>query len=73
MSLPYIEKKLNEEWLAEYLAISGMVDAVDSSITPYKNIEQIPPSHSISIENNKVTLKRYSYINSRKKTKTKVR
>ena len=31
LSLPYIEKKLNEQWLAEYLAISGMVDAVDSS------------------------------------------
>ena len=50
LSLPYVEKRLNEEWLAQYLAISGMVDAVDSSITPYQNIGQVPPSHSISVE-----------------------
>lgn len=62
LSLPYIEKILNEQWLAEYLAISGMVDTVDASLTPYKNIEQLPPSHSITIENNRVSLKRYSYI-----------
>ena len=48
-TLPYIKKELNEEWLAEFLAISGMIDAVDASITPYKNIEQIPPSHSIIV------------------------
>ena len=43
LKLPYIKKELNEEWLAEYLAISGMIDTVDARITPYKNIEQIPP------------------------------
>ena len=50
LALPYVEKKLNEQWLAEYLAIAGMVDAVDSSITPYQHIEQVPPSHSILVE-----------------------
>ncbi|MGE7663654.1 lasso peptide isopeptide bond-forming cyclase [Peribacillus sp. NPDC097197] len=62
LALPYVEKRLNEEWLAEYLVISGMIDAVDSSITPYLTINQVPPSHSISIENNKITFKRYSYL-----------
>ncbi|WP_017378582.1 lasso peptide isopeptide bond-forming cyclase [Paenisporosarcina sp. TG-14] len=71
LALPYIEKKLNEQWLAEYLAISGMVDGVDSSITPYQNIEQLPPSHSISVMNNKVTLKRYSYITQGNRLKLK--
>ncbi|WP_336866463.1 lasso peptide isopeptide bond-forming cyclase [Peribacillus frigoritolerans] len=71
LSLPYIEKKLNEQWLAEYLAISGMIDAVDSTITPYKNINQIPPSHSITIEKNKLTLKRYSYLTQGKRLKLK--
>ncbi|MFJ8265547.1 lasso peptide isopeptide bond-forming cyclase [Peribacillus asahii] len=71
LSLPFIEKKLNEQWLAEYLAISGMIDAVDSSITPYKQIEQIPPSHSISIEKDKITLKRYSYLTQGKRLKLK--
>ncbi|MFJ5621674.1 lasso peptide isopeptide bond-forming cyclase [Peribacillus loiseleuriae] len=69
--LPYIEKKLNEQWLAEYLAISGMIDAVDSSITPYKGIEQIPPSHSISVVKNKVILRRYSYLTQGKRLKLK--
>lgn len=71
LSLPFIEKKLNEQWLAEYLAIPGMVDAIDASSTPYKNIGQVPPSHSISIKNNKVTMKRYSFITQEKKLKLK--
>jgi asparagine synthase (glutamine-hydrolysing) len=69
--LPFIGKKLNEQWLAEFLAISGMIDAVDSSITPYQTIEQLPPSHSISIEKNKVTVKRYSYLTQGKRIKLK--
>ncbi|MBL1704138.1 asparagine synthetase B, partial [Klebsiella pneumoniae] len=28
LSLPYVRKELNEQWLAEYLAVSGMIDAV---------------------------------------------
>ncbi|MGG0788117.1 lasso peptide isopeptide bond-forming cyclase [Peribacillus simplex] len=71
LSLPFIEKKLNEQWLAEYLAISGMIDTVDSTITPYKSINQIPPSHSMTIEKNKLTLKRYSYLTQGKRLKLK--
>ncbi|MDQ0198801.1 lasso peptide isopeptide bond-forming cyclase [Neobacillus ginsengisoli] len=59
LSFPYIDMKLNEQWLAEYLAIAGMIDAVDASITPYKNIEQVPPSHSISVVRDKITLTKY--------------
>ncbi|MEM4997240.1 lasso peptide isopeptide bond-forming cyclase [Priestia sp. SB1] len=71
LSLPFIEKKLNEQWLAEFLAISGMIDAVDSSITPYQNIEQLPPSHSILIEENNVIVKRYSYLTQGKRLQLK--
>ncbi|GAB6483187.1 asparagine synthetase B [Bacillus wiedmannii] len=59
LSLPYVRKELNELWLAEYLAVSGMIDAVDTSITPYKHIEQVPPAHSIVIDKNKIKLMRY--------------
>jgi asparagine synthase (glutamine-hydrolysing) len=59
LSIPQIEKKLNEQWLAEYLAIIGIVDVVDTSATPYKNIEQVPPSHSISVVRDKVTINQY--------------
>jgi asparagine synthase (glutamine-hydrolysing) len=58
-TLPCIHKVLNEHWLAQFLAIPGMVEAVDVSSTAYLQIEQIPPSHSISVSNGKVTLSRY--------------
>lgn len=69
--LPFVEKRLNEEWLAEFLAISGMVDVVDTSITVYKNIEQLAPSHSISVTKDIVTLSRYCHLTSGKKLKLK--
>lgn len=70
-TLPHVEKRLNEQWLAEFLAISGMVDAVDTAITAYKNIEQVPPSHSISIVEGKVTLRRYCMLTSGERLKLK--
>ncbi|SFC52308.1 asparagine synthase (glutamine-hydrolysing) [Bacillus sp. OV322] len=69
LSLPYVQKKLNEDWLADYLAVSGMIDAVDSSLTPYQTVKQVPPSHSITIEKNKVYVKRYSYLTQGKRLK----
>lgn len=59
LTLPYVQKQLNEDWLAGFLAVSAVVDTVDVSSTPYKNIVQIPPSHSISVVGGKITLKRY--------------
>lgn len=58
-TLPYVEKKLNEEWLAEFLAIPSMVEAVDMTSTVYKGIFQVPPSHSISVVDGRVTVSRY--------------
>lgn len=57
LTLPYVEKKLNEQWLAEFLAIPYMFDSVDASSTPYINIEQLPPAHSITVDG---TTLRYS-------------
>ena len=45
--------------MAEFLAISSVIETVDSNITPYKNIYQVPPSHSIKITNSKVSITRY--------------
>lgn len=59
LTLPYIEKKLNEHWLAEFLAIPGMLDAADVNSTVYKNIHQLPPAHSIIVSADGVTLSRY--------------
>ncbi|CAG9613445.1 hypothetical protein BACCIP111899_02660 [Bacillus rhizoplanae] len=58
-TLPYIEKALNEQWLAEFLAIPVNFESVDPSLTVYKHIEQVPPSHIISVKDGRVTLLRY--------------
>lgn len=70
-SLPYITKKLNEDWLAQFIAIPSMVEAADMQATVYKAIEQIPPSHSITVINGRITLSRYCTINVDKKLKLK--
>ncbi len=61
-SLPYVSKELNEEWLAEFLAIPSMVESVDTLSTVYKDIKQIPPAHSISIKNGKVRISQYCNV-----------
>jgi asparagine synthase (glutamine-hydrolysing) len=61
-ALPYINKGLNEQWIAEFLAIPVTTDAVDTASTVYKQIEQVSPSHTITVMNGKVTLRRYCTI-----------
>ncbi|MCV9888147.1 asparagine synthase-related protein [Metabacillus halosaccharovorans] len=70
-SLQNVKKSLNEEWLAEFLAIPNMVESVDMNTTVYKNIKQVPPSHSISVKNGKVALTRYCTIEVTEKLKLK--
>jgi asparagine synthase (glutamine-hydrolysing) len=65
LTLPYVNRELNDEWIAEFLVIKGMVDAADTSITPYKHIKQLPPAHSITVTKGNVVLKRYPYLNSK--------
>ncbi|PFP29480.1 asparagine synthetase B [Bacillus sp. AFS073361] len=61
-SLPYIKKELNQQWLAEYLAIPDLFDSVDTTSTVYKNIKQIPPSHTLLIKGDKVTLRNFAAV-----------
>ncbi len=68
-SLPYVEKRLNEQWLAEFLAVPGMHDTIDPSSTVFKNIEQVPPSHTITVANGRVSLSRYCRLDTREKLK----
>jgi asparagine synthase (glutamine-hydrolysing) len=56
LSLPYVEKRLNEQWIADFLAIPNAIDSVDPNSTVYKNIHQLPPAHSILIGNGKVSI-----------------
>lgn len=70
-TLPGVKKELNEQWMAEFLAIPGMVDAIDVNSTVYKSISQLPPSHSIILSNSGLNLKRYSILKMEQKLKLK--
>ncbi len=59
LTQPDVTRQLNEKWLAEYLAITTVIDTIDSSMTPYQDIKQIPPAHFISITRDSVKIKRY--------------
>lgn len=67
LELPFIEKKLNEAWLAEYLSITVVVDTADPFLTPYQMIQEVPPSHSITVEKGAVRFTRYCSLTSGKK------
>ncbi|MGE7937944.1 lasso peptide isopeptide bond-forming cyclase [Bacillus paramycoides] len=58
-TLPYVEKKLNEQWIAEFLAIPVNFESVDPQLTVYKYIEQVPPSHTILVKEGEVKFSRY--------------
>ncbi|WP_078545767.1 asparagine synthetase B family protein [Litchfieldia alkalitelluris] len=60
--LPFVKKQLNEEWFAEYLTIPGMNEAVNTSITPFKEVEQLPPAHCIRVQGENVRISRYCTI-----------
>jgi asparagine synthase (glutamine-hydrolysing) len=62
LALPGAAKELNESWLAEFLAIPIILDSVDVHSTVYRGIEQIPPAHSLTIEEGKLTLKQYGTL-----------
>lgn len=71
LRLPCIKKQLNEEWLAEYLAISTMIDTVDVVNTVIKDIQQVPPSHTITVMNGKVKLTKYHVLSFNEKIRFK--
>jgi asparagine synthase (glutamine-hydrolysing) len=58
-TLPGVERKLNDTWLAEYLAIEYMFDSVDTNSSLYRGIRQIPPAHSLLIHDGKEELNRF--------------
>lgn len=71
LDLPYVEKKLNEQWLAEFLAIPTNFESVDLNSTVYTSIEQVPPSHSITVTEDRIRFFRYSLLKPGKTLKLK--
>ncbi|MBW4082044.1 asparagine synthase-related protein [Paenibacillus sp. S150] len=59
LSLPGAGRALNEEWVSEFLAIQTRTDAMDLYSTVYQPVEQLPPSHSVSVKGGNITFSRY--------------
>lgn len=62
LKLPFIKKEINEVWLAEFLAIPTIIESADVHHTVYRRINQLPPGHTVIIQNGEVKLERYWYV-----------
>ncbi|TLS49391.1 asparagine synthetase B [Paenibacillus antri] len=64
LSLPVMEREraLDEQWLADFLAIPFTVDTVDVHSTVYRSIRQVPPSHSVTVSESGVSFRRYCLL-----------
>lgn len=70
LSSKIVKHQINKQWIAEFLAIPGMNETIDSTITPYDSILQIEPSHTIKINHmGIITSKRYCKLDDIKKLK----
>lgn len=56
------QRRINEQWIAEYLAIPGNNEAVDMGITVYKDIAQVPPAHSFTYKDHRLAMTRFRTI-----------
>ncbi|MDF2883762.1 MAG: hypothetical protein K0R54_4326 [Clostridiaceae bacterium] len=52
-------KELNEKWIAQYLAIPGVLSSTEIEETMYKDIFQLPPFTCMSIDSNKINTRKY--------------
>ncbi|QAY66781.1 asparagine synthase-related protein [Paenibacillus protaetiae] len=62
LELPYVEKKLNEQWLAEYLSVKSWIDQPNQSNSVYQNIMQLPPSHTITVSFDQIHIQKYDSL-----------
>lgn len=62
LSLKDIKREINDDWMAQFIAIPSMIEAVEATSTPYKDIQQIPPSHSITIKKGNIQLTQYTTV-----------
>ncbi|CAM3555229.1 asparagine synthase-related protein [Marinicrinis lubricantis] len=61
-TLPGAKKELNEQWLAEFLAIPDMSESVDLISTVYKQVYQVPPSHTVIVKDGHVKFSRFGKL-----------
>lgn len=57
--IPGFEKRLNDLWIADFLAISSVTHEIDPNHTVYQDIQQLLPAHSITINRDGIRKQRY--------------
>ena len=61
-ALPDVAKELYEPWLAEFMAIPEMYESTDVGSTPYRHIHQVPPAHTVTVSDGRVSLAAYGSL-----------
>ncbi len=61
-ALPDVVKELYEPWLAEFMAIPEMYESTDVGSTPYRHIHQVPPAHTVTVSDGRVSLSAYGSL-----------
>jgi len=62
LALPDTPARLNEAWLAEFMAIPEMFECTDAGATPYEGIRQVPPGHTVAVMDGRVALAGYGSL-----------
>ncbi|RYL92706.1 asparagine synthetase B [Sporolactobacillus sp. THM7-4] len=62
LTLPSVNRGINTDWLAEFLAIPEMIDSVNTKLTVYRDIQQLPPAFSIVLKKGQVKLSCYCQL-----------
>lgn len=55
------EKRLNDEWISDFLSLPGPVHEVDCTSTVYRSIMQLPPAHHLLVNGCSLKIERYWY------------
>lgn len=57
----YEGKRLNDSWIADFLALDGPIHEVDCNQTVYEDIKQLPPAFKIKLNANGLVKQQYWY------------
>lgn len=59
LTLPGVNRELSESWISEFLTIPITTEAVDLFATVYKNVSQVPPAHSFTFRDGRLSFRQY--------------
>ncbi|MCA0755698.1 asparagine synthetase B [Paenibacillus sp. N4] len=59
LSFQRTDKRPDEQWLAEFMAIPEMYESTDIFSTVYRNVRQIPPAHTFTLQDGRLTVMPY--------------